>query len=139
MADLEGRTRLTQADFERIRTWVRSPFTKLRPDVRADVELLVGHIIAQALHLQHQEQRIEQQQQTLERQRQHYQQEMRGATQTLQALTRALGGSIEIPDALVAALDPRDRLHITDVQTAHGDVKRFSYLPYMPESDLSVH
>jgi hypothetical protein len=63
--------------------------------------------------------------------------ELSAAGRVLSALTKAVG-TIDVPEALVNSLHPKDTLQVTDIKTESGGyVKRFKFHSHLDR--LSVH
>lgn len=108
---------MDQRDYQRILTKYRSPYYSGPAGTKADVEMLLTHMEAQNRALLSQKDVIGK-----------LQAELKGAMKTMLAFTRALGnGVLEIPFALIDLLSDDDRLHVADVATPYGLVKRFSF------------
>ena len=114
---------MTMQDYQRLVVTYKSPFTAIDPAVRADIDLLLETVLAQASATTKMKAIIE------EKDRQ-----LAGSRVTMTALTRALGGTIEIPFALIDDLHPQDRLLISDVETPHGPMKRFAFRAFDPDA-----
>lgn len=112
---------MDQGDLERMLQKYNNPFSRISPDVAADFRQLLEHLRAQnRLILAHR------------KAEETHRAEMQGAQQTMMALTKAIGGRIEIPFALIDTLNPQDALWVEDAETPFGTMKRFEYRPHPP-------